>query len=142
MFGSFGHMMPPMMATVAPAAAVGLQFNKSASVSLCRCLIFSIWSSPPPRRRRPRKHRLPSRAEGAHIVLNNCDDCVRHGFLHPPKAKGSHDKGERLRVPQVRGGSLPCVTSWGSTSSRGILYGSRVHTLPESILTLKFLTRF
>ena len=40
MFGTFRQMMPPSTATAAPAAAVGFQFNKSASVNLCRCLFF------------------------------------------------------------------------------------------------------
>jgi hypothetical protein len=53
MFGSFGRMMPPSTATTAPVVVAGFQFNKSTSVSQCRCF-FSISSphplplSPPP----------------------------------------------------------------------------------------------
>ena len=47
--GSILGMMPPSTAMSAPAAAVGLHFRKSASVSLCRCLCFPI-SGPHPSR--------------------------------------------------------------------------------------------
>ena len=47
--GTGAGLTPPSTAMSAPAAAIGLHFRKSASVSLCRCLCFPI-SGPHPSR--------------------------------------------------------------------------------------------
>ena len=50
-------------------------------------------------------------------------------------------RGTPSRPTSTRG-TPPCASSWGWTSSRGTWCGSRGRTLPVSIPTLKFSTRF
>jgi len=64
--------MQPLTVTMAAAAAVGLQFNKSVSFSLRRCLFFNIWSSPPPPLRPPQTQIVFESRLGMHNVLNDC----------------------------------------------------------------------
>ena len=74
----------------------------------------------------------------ANDVGNDCTITVNGTDFHIPQ-KEIGEKGNSFASHHKYAGSPPCATSWWVwTSSCGTWYGSRVLTLPVSILTLKF----
>ena len=108
-----GTSTPLSTATKASTEQKGSHFNKSASVSLRRCLFFNIWSSPPPAAPPPPANadRLRKQVGRTRRAQRLHDDSRQHGLSYSPK--GSCNEGERLCVPQVRGEVRPALRAGG-----------------------------
>ena len=126
------HLAVPVLA--------GVRKRKGNAVQKITIFCSYLSSPPPPLPPPPQTQIFFESRLGMHDMLNNCTITVDGTDFRIPKRE-SRQRGMPLRPTSTRG-SPPCVTNWGSTSSRGTLFGSRVHTLPVSIPTLKFLTRF